>query len=303
MSRRALIRTARALGSLAYYVGRGRTRRIAEANLAIVFPERSPRERRRILKRSLQTFAQSMLEVFWLGRDAGKRLASLVELDSSYDALLRPGPAICVTAHLGNWEALGMALSLRTGEPLVSVAAAIKNRRVDELFVNLRRVTGQEIVPRKGAVRSLLRALRSGRKIALVLDQNTKPVEGGIFVDFLGLPAPVSTAPALLALRTGAPIYVGAAIPVEGGRYRATPVVHVPLETSGGTDEEVVRATTARIAAELSALIRAYPEAWVWSYKRWKIRPPGALEAAYPFYSRPLHETDLPRNRPLPEGL
>lgn len=302
LSRQGLFRLSTALGSAAFYLGGVRTRRVAEANLQLVFPDLSDAERKRILKRSLQTFAQAMLEVFWLGRDAEQKLPDLVDFDPSYEVLFKPGPAICVTAHIGNWEALGMALSLRAGDPLVSVAATIKNKRVDELFVDLRRATGQEIVPRKGAVRSLLRALRNGRKIALVLDQNTKPVEGGIFVDFLGLPAPVSTAPALLALRTGAPIYVGAALPMEGGRYRTRPLVNIPAERGAASEREAIRAITQKIADELSALIREHPEAWVWSYKRWKIRPPGAQEADYPFYSRPLHKTDLPRGREADGG-
>lgn len=300
LSRPTLRRLAHALGGAAYYLGGTRTRRVAEANLALVFPDRSERERRRILKRSLRSFALSMLDVFWLSRDAGAKLEQLVELHPSYARLLKPGPMICVTAHMGNWEALGMAISHRAGEPLVSVAATIKNRRVDELFVGLRRVTGQEVVARKGAVRSLLKALRAGRKIALVMDQNTKPVEGGIFVDFLGLPAPVSTAPALLALRTGAPIIIGITVPTPDGRYATLPLIDVPTNAPTEDQEEAVRWITARIADELSAVIRAHPEAWVWSYKRWKIRPAGAREADYPFYSRPLNPTDFPRGE-MPE--
>jgi KDO2-lipid IV(A) lauroyltransferase len=295
LSRPALCWIARALGAAAYRFGGARTRRVAEANLALVFPERSEAERRRILKRSIRSFALSMLDVFWLARGAERKIDSLVELDPSYERLFRPGPMICVTAHMGNWEALGMAISHRAGEPLASVAATIKNKRVNDLFVNLRRVTGQEVVPRKGAVRALLKTLRAGRKIALVMDQNTKPVEGGIFVDFLGRPAPVSTAPALLALRTGAPIVIGVALPTPDGRYKTLPLIDVPVPQPDGDAEAAVRAITARIADELSALIRAHPEAWVWSYKRWKIRPPAARAEDYPFYARPLHATDLPR--------
>lgn len=295
MSRTALRQLAWVLGGVAYRLGGTRTRRVAEANLALVFTDRPLRERRRILKQSLRTFALSMLDVFWLSREPGKKIEDLVELHPSYDRVLKPGPMICVTAHMGNWEALGMAISHLAGEPLVSVAATIKNRRVDELFVNLRRVTGQQVVPRKGAVRSLLKALREGRKIALVLDQNTKPVEGGIFVDFLGLPAPVSTAPALLALRTGAPIVIGIALPTLDGRYRTLPLIEIPTGAPTDNQDEAVHWITARIADALSAVIRAHPEAWVWSYKRWKIRPSGASAEAYPFYSRPLEANDLPR--------
>ncbi len=292
LSRPTLMRLARALGSAAYHFGGTRTRRIAQANLALALADSSESERRGILKQSLCTFALSMLDVFWLSRDAAQKIESLVELDPTFDPVLKPGPMICVTAHMGNWEALGMAISHRTGEPLASVAATIKNRRVNELFVHLRRVTGQRIIPRKGAVRELLKTLRSGRKIALVMDQNTIPAEGGIFVDFLGRPATMSTAPALLALRTGAPIVIGVALPTPDGRYRTLPMVQVPLPSDCDGSDAVVRTVTARIADELSALIRAHPEAWVWSYKRWKYRPTGSREEDFPFYAHLLPDAN-----------
>ena len=52
-----------------------------------------------------------------------------------------------------------------------------------------------------------------------MLDQNTSEREGGIVVDFLGLPMPVSSAPAALAYRTGTTIMLGFCLPEPGGRY------------------------------------------------------------------------------------
>lgn len=295
LSRPALRRVANILGRLAMRFGGPRVRQVALANLERVFPGKTDAERRAILAHSFQTFALSMLDVFWLARDTRRRIGELMELDPSYDAIIAPGPMICVTAHLGNWEILGMAVSHRSGEPLASVAATLKNRRVDELFRGLRETTGQEVVPRRGAVRPLLKTLREGRKIALVLDQNTKPYDGGIFVDFLGLPAPISTAAALLALRTGAPVVVGFSLPTPDGRYTTAPLVHVPTADLPGDQDEAVRILTTRIAQILGEQIRRTPEFWVWSYKRWKLIPPGARAEDYPAYARPLRQSDLVR--------
>lgn len=294
LSRPALCRLSHTLGALAYCFGGARTRRVAEANLDLAFPEKSRRDKRRILKTSLQTFALAMLDTFWLTTDPVRRVAELVQFDPSSDVLLQPGPMVCVTAHMGNWEIFGMAVSQYSGEPLTSVAATLKNRRVDELFNSLREATGQHIVPRKGAARPLLKTLRDGKKIALVLDQNTKPVEGGVFVDFLGHPAPVSSAAALLALRANAPLIVDVLLPTADGRYRSAPLVFV--DKTGLPEEfaEAVHVLTQRVADVLSDLIRRHPEYWVWSYKRWKIRPAGARPEDFPYYSRALMPSDLP---------
>jgi Lauroyl/myristoyl acyltransferase len=150
LSRPTLCRIARALGGAAFLFGGSRTRRIAEANLELVFPDRSREERQRILKKSLQSFALSMLDIFWLARDTERKIDTLVEFDSSYNRVFESGPCICVTAHMGNWEALGMAISHHAREPLASVAATIKNRRVNELFVNCAAPPGKKLSREKG---------------------------------------------------------------------------------------------------------------------------------------------------------
>ncbi len=293
LSRPTLLRLSCFLGSAGYYFGGTRTRGVADANLRLVFPDLTARERRHISKSALQSFALAMLDVFWLVRDPERKLRALVQFHPSYGPLFEDKAAVCITAHMGNWELLGMAVSQRSGHPLTSVAAAIKNPRVDALFNDLRQQTGQHIVPRKGAVRSLLKTLRDGGKIALVLDQNTKPVEGGIFVNFLGRPAPVSTAPALLALRTNSPVYVGIMIPDKAGRYQTLPLIQVDMNGLPEDQEAAIAMLTQRIADVLSDSIRQHPEHWAWSYKRWKFRPEGARAEDYPYYSRPLRPADI----------
>lgn len=295
LSRRTILRLARILGSLGHHLDRSRSRRVAEENLALVFPEKSAVERQTILRASLQSFALAMLDVFWIAKDSERKLSEIVHFDPSYAPLMKPGPMVCVTAHMGNWEILGMAVHQQSGRPLVSVANPLKNYRVDALFNSLRQKTGQEIVARKGAVRSLMKALRNGDKIALVLDQNTKPIEGGVFVPFLGRAAPVSSAPALLALRLNVPIIVGILLPTPAGRYETLPMEFISTEGLAENRDAALHVLTQRIVDVLSAAIRANPEHWVWGYKRWKFRPADANAEDYPYYSRPLNANDLPR--------
>lgn len=291
LSRRSILRLARILGLLAY-CGSRHLRRVSLANLKVVLPERTQAERRRISRRSFTTFALVMLDTFWLARHTRERIADLVEFDPAFAPVLAPGPLVCISAHLGNWEVLGMSIAHR-GRSLASVVAPLKNPRVDPLFNELRHETGQMMVPRQGAVRHLLKALRQGHKIALLLDQNTKPVEGGLFVDFFGLKAPVSSAAALLALRTGVPIVIGICLPTADGRYRAPPLLHVDTGGLPQEQDQAIRALTQRIADGTARLVREHPEHWLSAYKRWKIRPEGEDAARYPFYTRPVRPADL----------
>ncbi len=280
---------ARRLGAAAFRVAR-RDRRIALANLDLAYGEMlSAAEKLDIARGSFMAMARTLLDVLWLSRDGATRLRQWVRIPESLLARLSSGrPHILVTAHLGNWEALGQALTL-AGVPLMSVAAPLANPAVDRLFLRLRERTGQIIVPREGAVRPLLRHLKQNGKVALLLDQNTKPKEGGVFADFFGRPVPVSAAPAVLALRTGAEICFGYALPLDDGAYEArlTGVIE-PAKSAGTPTPEAVEALTRRIVALTEEAVRRNPRLWLWSYKRWKYIAPGRSREEYPFYA---HET------------
>jgi len=293
LSRSTLRRWAMGLGNLGYFLI-GRQRRVGWANLQLALPGRPPAEYRRILRLSLQSFVLSMLDIFWLSRDTSRRMEALVRFDPAFETVVfSPGAQVCITAHMGNWEVLGLAVSQR-GYPLTSVIAPLKNPWVDRLFNNLRHLTGQTPVPKQGAVRTLLKTLKTEGKIALVLDQNVKPVHGGLFVDFFGCPAPFSAAAAQLAIRTGAPIVIGTCIADEQGNYFVPPIRPVSQENLPAAADQAALELTRRIARGLEDMIRTYPEHWLWTYKRWKIRAPNSESAPYPFYTRALRPGDLP---------
>ncbi|MFH0908667.1 MAG: lysophospholipid acyltransferase family protein [bacterium] len=280
LSRRAVLRLSRFCGAAACLFSR-HLRHVGLVNLDIAYGDTlSADEKHRILRSSFQSFALMLLDTFWFARDHGERIKALVRFAPEFDQLFRPAAQICVTGHLGNWEVLGLAFAMR-GFPLVSVAAPLENPLVDDLFNELRKTTGQQVVSKHGALRPLLRALKDNGKIALLLDQNTKPADGGVFVDFFGKQAPVSSAAAMLAKRTDAAIFVGACLAQPDGTYFAP----APVRIAVNGDETTI---TQRIAAGLEELVRAHPEHWLWTYKRWKYVAPGQRRGEYPFYAKEL---------------
>jgi KDO2-lipid IV(A) lauroyltransferase len=166
------------------------------------------------------------------------------------------------------------------GLSLTSVAKPLANPFVDALLNRSRGSTGQRVVSARGALRSLLGALRADGFVALVIDQETKAEEGGVFVDFFGVPAPMSGAAGRLALRLGCPVYPVFCVCEAGGRYRA---YARPAVDPGGAGDPAV--FTARIAEAMESEIRRRPDQWLWMYKRWKRVKPGASAGRYPFYA------------------
>ena len=281
MSRRAVVRLARIGGALAYVFAR-RDRRIALANIALAFGSAlSVAERRRLVRRSFSTFALTGLDYFWFSRNRQERLSKWIVMHGDNWPWMAGKPVIAVTAHYGNWEVLGW-LMIMHGSMIASVAKPVKNPLIDAEVNRIRTQSGAQIIPREGALRSLVRILKAGNSVALLLDQDTLPAEGGVFVPFFGVPVPISSAAAGLSLKLKIPVAMAFCTCDDQGVYHG----HcrewlVPDAMGGVTTEEY----TARIAATIEDVIRKEPGYWLWSYKRWKRRLPDVDPALYPYYA------------------
>ncbi|HMP89552.1 MAG TPA: lysophospholipid acyltransferase family protein [Kiritimatiellia bacterium] len=286
LPRRVVYTLSRILGYAAYRFS-GRLRNIGFANLDLAFGDSITANRKReILKHSFQSFSLVLLDAFWFSRDSHERIGRHVLFDPAYEVMFREKPHVCLTAHYGNWEALGMAITSK-GYPLHSVAKPLKNEEVDRLFIDARNKTGQKIVRREGAVRTLLRILKEGGKIGLVLDQNTKISEGGRFFSFFDVPVLVSTAAAGLAIKTNTDVILCMMKPGNDGIYRADYCQEVPISPYLEIDTDAaVDQLTAYITKAMEDYIRAHPDHWLWTYKRWKYIKPGDDPERYPFYRR-----------------
>ena len=265
-----------------------REKRIGLKNMDAVFGDsKSPAEKRRILQTSFATFCQTMLDVFWFAKNPEKRIARYVDFEESpgKQHLFKDQAAICITAHIGSWEVMGQTAALH-GIDLASIAATVKNPAVDRILIQQRERTGQTIIPQKGALRTLIARFRKNGKAAFVLDQKTAAKDGGVVVDFLGLPMPVSSAPAALAIRTGTDIIFGFCLPTSNGRYslqvpKFITADEFPTEPDA---DEAARILTQRIMNEVSEEIRKHPQFWLWSYKHWRRTSGGSYPENYPSY-------------------
>ncbi len=263
------------------------SRRVALANLDIAFQDKlSARAKQRIARQAFGTMARTVLDMFWFSRHTQERLARYVSFDAAeIKRAIYHQPMIGLTAHFGSWELLSRWL-VAQGYAHAVVAAPLINPEVERLFHHSRISSGMEILAQTGAVRGLLKALRNKKHIALAVDQNVKPEAGGVFVNFFGLPIPMSGMPARLALRTGTPLVVLFCGAAPGGTYHVYGLP--PLQPTGALDAANIQCLTQQIADLFQQEIKKQPEQWLWMYKRWKHIPPSMPRAAYPFYAKQL---------------
>lgn len=286
LPRMVLVGLIRFAGSATYYIA-GRERRTGMANLDMVFGStKSTSNKKAILQKSFTSFAQTMADLFWFSKQTEKRTRKYQTFEPDSGPYFENRAQIIITAHTGNWELIGLESGL-LGLDVASVAAVTKNKAVDAMLNTLRQKTGQTIIAREGALRTLINRFRQNGKAAFVLDQNTPEDQGGIWIDFLGIPTPVSSAPAHLAYRTGTEIIFAFSHPVSGGRYIAhTGQMISPPQYDRKQDQNaIVKDLTQQIMDVISNQIRAHPESWLWSYKHWRRHAPGIDPALYPVYS------------------
>jgi Kdo2-lipid IVA lauroyltransferase/acyltransferase len=256
------------------YTAMPRRRRIALSNLGRAYPELPEAERRRLARRAAQHLGMTLVELPRLLTAPLEETLARIRLDGieHLDAAMQThGRALVLTAHLGNWEILCAAHRL-TEYGLSVVVRPLDAPWLDAVAVKLRRRTGVDVIDKRGALRPVLEALRRGRMVGILMDQNAARREG-VFVEFFGYPASTSRSLALLAVRTGAPV-----VPIFARRAAGighTVVIRPALPPPSSNDPEAaVVELTARCTEEIERAIREAPEQWLWSHDRWRTRPP-----------------------------
>lgn len=181
------------------------------------------------------------------------------------DALRAGRGVLFATAHLGNWELSAHAHALLTG-PMNVMVRPLDNPRIDALVERRRALSGNRVIVKKDAARTILKALASNEAVGILIDQNTVPEEG-VFVDFFGKPACANVGIAKLAARSGAAVIPGFALWIEKER-RYVLRFDPPVPLTGDPTRD-----TQTLQSKLETVIREYPDQWLWIHNRWKTRP------------------------------
>ena len=259
-----------ALGRLFHVLHRPR-RELAVANLRAAFPARSDAECRAILRATFEQFGRHVVDFLNFSGMRQERMMTLVEVEGAAHverAEAQGRGVMYFTGHFGSWELQVIVHAYRFG-PIVMVARTLDNPLLERLIERLRGRAGTRVVPRQGAVRGLLGALKRRESVGMMIDQHMHD-RSAVEVTFFRRPASTTSAVAALALRTGAPVIPVFALPIPRGRYRL--VYEPPVEPPGPDDPDPIRTYTQRCTDVLETYVRRYPHLWLWMHRRW--RPP-----------------------------
>lgn len=261
----------RLMGQIAYLAVNARRRRVAEDSIRRSLGVDNATARR-IFKRSMTRFGPMLMEVLSLPRLCRQGVTGRVRfqgMENLAAALAEGKGVVLATAHAGNWELQGAALA-QAGFPLAVVVQRQKNAAMDQFINEYRALAGMRVLY-KQQVLEMVRALRDGMVLGLLMDQDAH--RDGVFVDFFGRPASTPAGAAVLARLTGAPI-VPSFITSHG--YGAhTVIVHPPLHVVKTADKDAdIFRVTQHLTKIIEEHVRQHPEEWFWAHYRWKTRPP-----------------------------
>lgn len=248
-----------------------RQRRNALINIALYRPGLGTRAKIRLRNRSLTAFGRTYGEMgrLWL-RPPEEVLALIREVRGG--ELLRRDDGrglIVLSPHLGAWELAGLYLAAQ-GPTTIFYKP---QRRLDALIVAARRRSGARLAPITArGIRALVQGLAAGEYAGILPDQEPRADKGAAFAPLLGVPAWTMVLVNRLARKSGARVIFMFAERLPRARgYR----IHcLPAPTGIDSDDDAVAA--AALNAGIERCIDVCPEQYLWAYRRFRRRPPGA---------------------------
>lgn len=245
-------------------------RRYIANNLKVILGEDSP---------VVPAYARAMYENFGcylvdffrterIDKEYIKRFIRITGLENMDEVLKKGKGAIGLTAHIGNWELCAHVLGV-LGYRINAVALTHKNERINNFFINQRKLGGIKVVPVGVSVRKCFSALKNNEIVGILGDRDFSGTNG-IFVDFLGRKMLVPEGPAVLSLRTKAAIVPAFMIRDEKDSRCFTYIFEKPVYPQPtGNEEQDILVLTEKIAKIIESYVRKYPQQWFMFREFW----------------------------------
>ena len=225
-----------------------------------------------LVRDGLRSYARYWMEAFRLPSQSKQQLLDGFGISPEHRAHIENGVTsgtgiILALPHLANWDAAaGWVVS--SGWPMVTVAERLKPEGVFRQFVEYRENLGMEVIPLTGGERPPLDALadRLGQSWIVCLLGDRDLSKRGVEVKFFGGTTRMPAGPAILAIRTGAPLY---AVDLSFTPTQTYAVLRRVVPPTEGPLDERVKATTQLLADAYAEGIAEHPQDWHMLQKLW----------------------------------
>ncbi|MDR2033583.1 MAG: hypothetical protein LBP89_03000 [Helicobacteraceae bacterium] len=165
------------LARFAYFVDRKHTN-IIHKNLDYFLGDRfNEAERKKIAKAVYFRFVNYLFDLLRSRRRDKETLKSIVKVENEayiLEALEKGEKIILLTAHYGYWELIAQYLCALY-RPFVTIGQKLENSpRLSAELKRYREASGLEVIDKKGAMRSIARALKADKIVGFLSDQSAR---------------------------------------------------------------------------------------------------------------------------------
>lgn len=253
-------------------------RQVVETNIRHSFPEKTPAERRQIVRRFYSFFCDYVVETLKLltmdKRDIRRRM--VFEGVDKMEEQLKTHPFVFIyLGHYGNWEWISTlpAWFRQHDTHGAQLYRPLNNKAFDNLFMHLRTRFGAENISKYDSLRRILSLKKEGRKTIIGFISDQSPGVNSIhdWVDFLHQDTPVFTGTERIGKKVDAAVFFADVTRLRRGYYKCT--LRLMTDDIRNMPDYTV---TELYMRELEAMIRRAPHLWLWSHRRWKHRRPQA---------------------------
>jgi KDO2-lipid IV(A) lauroyltransferase len=228
----------------------------------------------RLVHRAMRSYMRYYMEAFRLPSMSRAQILEGFQLGGHEmlgDDVVSGRGAIVALPHGGNWDIAGAWVAAQ-GWPIVVIAERLRPEGLYRRFVEFREGLGMEVIPLTGTekppVDLLVERLAKGYVVALLADRDLPG--RGVEVEFFGARTTMPPGPALLAIRSGAPLYAADMwYEPEGARSRLNGPMPVPAPDTGPLTERI-RLLTQDLADKFAEGIRRHPEDWHMLQRMWR---------------------------------
>ncbi len=248
------------------------TQRLRRNLRQVAGPDMPEAELDALVRDGLRSYARYWMEAFRLPSQTREQFLAgfrVVQDDELHKVMADGKGVILALPHVGNWDAAAAWL-VSHGYKLVVVAERLRPEGVFEQFVAYREKLGMEVIPLTGAQRAPLDVLaekaQQGYAVALLSDRDLS--RRGIEVEFFGGRTRMPAGPAMLALRTGAPLYAVDIYYTDDQAVASITRMTMPPPDAGALDVRV-KLVTQQLADAFAAGIAAHPQDWHMLQRLW----------------------------------
>lgn len=177
---------------------------------------------------------------------------------------------VFITAHYGNWELLPKAITAHFGIKMAVVGRELDSKSLNRYVEESRNSFGVSLINKHGAMKKLLKTLKDGDTVGVLVDQNTADNEG-LIVDFFQKEARHTPVASILARRFDAAILPAFIESDDRQNFRIEFYEPIYSQKTSESDKDIQQCTQAQ-SDVIEAQIRKKPNEWFWFHKRWKNR-------------------------------